>query len=157
MIYISGFITVILFILVMFYVNPTIDSHYGLEVLKLQISFYKDAGIDIVNVWNDNGIKSFFNLIWIDYIYALNYSIFFYFLLIKLHVKSWYVYTPFIAGLFDWIENTIEILFLRNIEEFSNSLFFLHSVIASIKWLFLPIVVYMIFYNLFSRSKKQYI
>jgi hypothetical protein len=47
---------------------------------------------------------------------------------------------PYIS-IFDWIENTLEILFINNHIEFSNTLFFIHSIIASLKWLALPIIV----------------
>ena len=39
------------------------------------------------------------------------------------------------------IENTLELLFINNPIEFSNTLFFIHSIIASLKWMALPIIV----------------
>jgi len=51
------------------------------------------------------------------------------------------LFLPFLAGIFDWIENTLELFFINNPTEFSNILFFIHSLIASLKWLILPIVV----------------
>jgi len=162
MVYISSFTTIILFAVIMFYVNPSIDSKNGLEVLYLQLSFEKEIGTQIVKSWTQTGINRFLELIWLDYIYALSYSIFFSSLLFKLQTinykKSMIIYIPFIAGILDAIENTFEILFLNNMEKFSNTLFFIHSLVASLKWLVLPIVLVLLVYyfkkNLLLRSKK---
>ena len=160
-VYISASTTLILFAIVMFYVNPSIDSKSGLEVLHLQLSFEKELGIQIVSSWTDKGVRLFFNLIWLDYIYALSYSIFFSSLLLKLQntytKKSMIIYIPFLAGTFDWIENTLEIIFLKNMESFSETLFFIHSIVASLKWLVLPVVLVIMLNllknNFLNRSK----
>jgi hypothetical protein len=41
----------IMFVIVMFYVNPAIDGGDGSGVLELQLSFEKNAGIEIINEW----------------------------------------------------------------------------------------------------------
>jgi len=146
---ISTVITLIMFIVVMFIVNPFIDGKNGISVLALQLSFDKEVGIKIINSWTESGIENFNKFIFTDYIYALGYSIFFASILSAFILKkgkqniSKYkliIYLPFIAGLFDWIENTLELLFINNPSEFSNILFFIHSLIASLKWLALPII-----------------
>jgi len=160
--YISAFTTVILFALVMFYLNPLIDSKYGFDMLILQLSFKKDLGVQIVNSWTEEGLKTFFELIWIDYLYAISYSIFFSSLLYKLQntygKNSSIIYIPFLAGMFDFIENTLEIIFIKDMSGFRDSLFFLHSVVASLKWLILPVVIFYIAYYIkndrISRSIK---
>jgi hypothetical protein len=147
---ISTVITLIMFTVVMFVVNPSIDGKNGIEVILLQVAFNKEVGIKIINSWKQSGIENFNQLIFTDYIYALAYSIFFASILSMLifkkskHNMSKYkliVYLPFIAGLFDWIENTLELFFINNPFQFSEILFFIHSIIASLKWTALPIII----------------
>ena len=147
---ISTVITLIMFAVVMFIVNPSIDGKNGMSVLALQLAFDKEVGIEIINTWGKSGIENFKQLIFTDYIYALGYSFFFASILSVLILKKskqnsskykFIIFLPFIAGLFDWIENTLELLFIHNPIEFSNTLFFIHSIIASLKWIALPIVV----------------
>lgn len=150
LIIISGIITLVMFCVVMFIVNPLIDAKDGVGVLALQLSFNKEVGVEIINSWGQSGIENFKQLIFTDYIYALGYSIFFASILSTLILKKgkenlltfrMIIYLPFLAGLFDWIENSIELLFINNPIEFSNTLFFIHSIIASLKWAVLPIVM----------------
>lgn len=147
---ISTVMTLIMFIVVMFIVNPSIDEKNGMGVLALQLAFDKEVGIEIINSWTQSGVENFNQFIFTDYIYALSYSLFFALILSVLILKKskqnllkykLIVYLPFIAGLFDWIENTLELLFINNPIEFSNTLFFIHSIIASLKWMTLPIVL----------------
>ena len=74
---ISTVITLIMFMVVMFIVNPSIDGKDGIGVLSLQLAFDKKVGIEIINNWTQSGIENFNKLIFTDYIYALSYSIFF--------------------------------------------------------------------------------
>ncbi len=147
---IATVITLIMFIVVMFIVNPSIDGENGVGVIALQLAFDKENGIEIINRWALSGIKNFNQFIFTDYIYALSYSVFFASILSALILKKsnqnlskqkWIIYLPFIAGLFDWIENTLELFFINNPIEFSNTLFFIHSIIASLKWIALPIIL----------------
>jgi hypothetical protein len=147
---ISTLATLMMFAVVMFVVNPSIDGKNGIGVLALQLAFDKEVGIEIINSWTQLGIENFNRFIFTDYLYALSYSILFASILSVLILKKskqnilkykMIVYLPFIAGLFDWIENTLELSFINNPIEFSNILFFIHSIIASLKWLMIPIVV----------------
>lgn len=155
----------IMFIIVILIVNPLIDGGDGLEVVKLQLSFSKDAGIDIIQGWGKSGIANFNQWIFTDYIFAFAYSVFFASLLAMLILKkgmsksasyTWTVYLAFIAGFFDWIENTMELFFLNNPSNFSSFLFFIHSIIASLKWATGPIaVVYIII--LLSKQNESHV
>jgi hypothetical protein len=140
----------IMFVIVMLFVNPSIDGGNGTGVIKLQLSFDKESGIEIINSWGQSGIENFNQWIFTDYIYALAYSVFFASLLSLLILKKGKetflpyksaVYLAFIAGFFDWVENTIELMFVNNPSEVSNTLFFLHSIVASLKWAAFPIAV----------------
>lgn len=144
----------IMFVIVMFCINPAIDGLNGIGVIKLQLSFDKEVGLEIINSWGASGIEHFSQWIFTDYLYALTYAVFFASLLSSLILKkgmssrlsyTWVVYLAFVAGLLDWTENTMELFFINNPSEFSNILFFLHSIVASVKWAAVPIaVVYVI-------------
>ena len=139
--------TVIMFVIVMFIVNPMIDGANGLNVIALQLAFDKEIGIDIVSNWDREAFKQW---IWTDYLYALSYMLFFASLLSWLmkskgmEKNSWYhmmITITLLAGLFDWIENSLELWFLYDIDAFSSSIFFVHSSISMLKWLALPVIV----------------
>jgi len=147
---ISTLVMLIMFIIVMFIVDPAIDGENGIGVIALQLAFDKEVGVKIINSWTQSGIENFNKLIFTDYIYALAYSIFFSSILSALILKKsmqnipqykFIVYLPFIAGLLDWTENTIELFFINNPIEFSSTLFFIHSIVSSLKWITLPIVI----------------
>ncbi len=148
--FIAIIMTFVMFLVVMFVANPLIDGDDGMGVLALQLAFDKEIGTQIIDNWTKTGRQNFNKLIFTDYIYALSYSIFFASWLCMLIIKKgkenliFYkllLFLPFLAGIFDWIENTLELFFINNPTEFSNILFFIHSLIASLKWLILPIVV----------------
>ncbi len=140
----------ITFTIVMFFANPQIDGADGLGVIELQLSFNKEAGIGIIQNWGESGIANFRQWIFTDYIYAFAYSVFFASLLSMLILKkgkgsslnyTWVVYLAFVAGILDWMENTMELIFLNNPIDFSSSLFFFHSIVAVLKWSAVPIAV----------------
>jgi len=131
---------------VMVIANPTIDGKDGLDVIALQLAFFKDSGIKIASSWD---FETFKRWIFWDYIYAVSYVSFFVSLLLwlgkikKYNVKP-FVYIAILAGLFDWIENSLEIWFLSDVDGFSSALFFFHSALATLKWMALPIVIWSI-------------
>lgn len=154
----------IMFVIVMFFVNPLIDGGNGIGVLKLQLSFQKEAGIEIVNSWGQSGAENFNKWIFTDYIFAFAYSVFFAsllsFLILKKGKETLFsyrsvVYLAFIAGFLDWVENTVEWLFINNPSEISNTLFFLHSIASSLKWTAMPIAVVCIVVLLTKKNASR--
>jgi hypothetical protein len=138
--------TIGMFVIVMFVVNPMIDGGDGLSVIALQLAFDKDKGEAIVNHWN---VATFDRWIFTDYLYAASYTLFFSSLilwLMKTKNKSgspylFFIFAAVAAGVFDWIENTLELWFLHNPDGMPETLFWAHSAIASLKWLALPVVL----------------
>ncbi len=138
--------TAIMAFIVMALFDPLVDGKNGLDVIALQLSFSKDVGANIVSRWN---IEAFKKWIVLDYLYALNYMFFFASLILWLEKSkgiqhSIYPYIAISAGVFDWIENSLELWFLRDIESFSSTLFFIHSIFSSLKWLALPVILWRI-------------
>ncbi len=148
---ISSFVLMtIMFIIVMFFVNQSIDGGDGSGVLKLQLSFDKTVGISIIDNWGNSGVEYFKRWIFTDYIYALTYSFFFASFLSFLIVRKINkidskhktpVYLAFFSGLCDWFENTIEIFFIKDPYGFSTNLFFIHSIVSVVKWLVIIIII----------------
>ncbi len=147
----TGILTGIMYIIVMFIINPLIDNKLGLEVIKLQLAYTTENGKTIINNWHKIGQQNFLKYIYTDYLYALTYALFLSTLYlhkilknnIKIIRKHYIILTlPFIAGLFDMVENTIEIFFIKDPNDFPASLFAFHSILSSIKWLLLPIMIY---------------
>ena len=138
--------TLVMFSIVMFIVNPAIDKGNGLEVISLQLAYDKDIAKTIIRHWD---IATFKRWIFTDYLYALSYSLFFaslIFWLMKRKGKSGlpyilFAYVAVSAGALDWLENTLELKFLDDVEGFPKRLFFFHSIVATLKWLALPIVL----------------
>jgi hypothetical protein len=154
----------IMFVIVMFFVNPSIDGGNGTGVIKLQLSFDKEAGIEIINSWGKSGIEQFKQWIFTDYIYAFSYSVFFASLLSFLILKKGKetsrvykggVYLAFVAGLFDWVENTIELFFVNNPSDLSSTIFFFHSIVAIMKWAAIPIAAAYIAVLLTKNNKSH--
>ena len=143
---ISAISTAIMAFIVMVIFDPMVDGKNGSEVIALQLSFNKEIGANIVSNWN---IEAFKKWIVLDYIYALSYMLFFASLVSWLEKKrgihySIYPYIAISAGVFDWIEDSLEVLFLNDIDGFSSTLFFIHSIFASLKWLALPLILWRI-------------
>ena len=147
---ISMIMTLVMFFIVMFFTDPAIDGRNGLSVIALQLTFHKSAAIEIINGWGPSGIEHFNQWIFTDYIYAMSYSVFFASLLSMLITKkgvsdnsryTWIVYLALVTGLLDWTENSMELCFLRSPSTYHDTLFALHSFVAGVKWLTLPVVI----------------
>lgn len=142
----AAVMTIGMFVIVMFVANPMIDGGNGLDVIALQLAFDKAKGAKIVQHWN---MEAFNRWIFTDYLYALSYTLFFSSLilwLMKTRGKKdrpylFFVFAAVSAGVFDWIENTLELWFLHDPDEMPETLFWAHSAVASLKWLALPVVL----------------
>jgi len=148
--------TLIMAFVVMVVVDPVIDGKEGFGVIALQLSFFIDKAKEIISSWD---IEAFRHFIIFDYIYALSYMVFFASLVSwlekeKVQPKSIFPYVAIGAGVFDWIENSLELWFLNDIDGFSATLFFIHSIFATLKWLALPLILWKIV-KLLSAKRVQ--
>ncbi len=160
---ISSFVLMtVMFVIVMFIVNPLIDGGDGFGVLQLQLSFDKNLGIEKINSWGEAGVDHFNRWIFTDYIYALAYSLFLASLTAFLVTKKgkgsysvgrYVVSLAFASGVLDSLENTMELFFINKPYGFSESLFFLHSIVALLKWTAVAVVIAYII-ALLTRRKQ---
>ena len=160
---ISSFaLTSVMFVIVMFFVNPLIDGGDGSGVLELQLSFEKNAGIELIKSWGKSGVNHFNRWIFTDYIYAFSYSLFLASLISYLALKKGkevcltsisFVRLAFISGALDFFENSMELSFMNNPYVFSNNLFFVHSIVATLKWASVTIVIVYIFVLLAKKNE----
>ncbi len=156
----SVILTTLMFIIVVFIVSPLIDGGNGLGVVKLQLSFDKFIGVGIVESWGKSGITFFNQWIFTDYIYAFAYALNFASILANILVKKglhqtkikYLVLMPFVAGLLDMTENTLELFFINNQVGFSESLFYFHSVIATVKFAIIALSLMAIIVLLLKRK-----
>jgi len=147
----------VMFVLTMYIVNPAIDSQNGSGILALQLAFDKELGIEIINGWGAKGIETYNRWYFVDYLYAVSYSVFLAsllsFLIYRKNIENSSVLKtiPLIAlaaGACDWLENTLEFIFIQNPAIFSSHLFFFHSIVAVVKWIAVLIAVVSVIYLL---------
>lgn len=152
----------VMFVIVMFFVNPAIDGKDGSGVLELQLTFEKDAGVELLKSWGEPGVTNFKNWIFTDYIYAVFYSLFFASLISYLTLKKGeevnlasitFVSLGLLSGVLDCVENSMELSFINNPYSFSKTLFFVHSIVATLKWITVAIVIIYIFFLLSKKNK----
>lgn len=155
----------IMFVIVMFFVNPSIDGGSGSGVLELQLSFEKNAGIKIINGWGESGVNHFKRWIFTDYIYAFSYSLFLASLISSLVLKRGkgvhlnniiFVYVAFLSGALDFVENSMELSFINNPYVFSDNLFFIHSIVATLKWLAVTVAIAYIVVLLTKKEESHF-
>ncbi|MHC1605514.1 MAG: hypothetical protein ACXQTP_06065 [Candidatus Methanofastidiosia archaeon] len=160
---ISGAITII----IMFIIFPALDTVRPPESpgpIEFQLVFSKEAFISVIDQWGVEGVQRYVNTLWIDYIFPVAYAIFlssFIALLTsKLYKKpgSFHIILfilPLIAGVLDWIENTLHLVLLADTSNLSESLIFLASMIASIKWGIAFFSILVIFYYIFRNIRVR--
>ncbi|MDX9786991.1 MAG: hypothetical protein RBT11_09455 [Desulfobacterales bacterium] len=163
-IFIIATVAVVLMFAIMLFVNPLIDGQDGSSVLELQLSFEKERGVEIINSWGPFGHSRFNKFIVFDYLYAAAYAFFFAVtlsLLILKHDlggKAFYrglVYLSLMGGGLDWIENTMEIPFVNNPPGYPGILFFLHSIVAAVKWAIVGFAALAIFLLMIKTIKVR--
>ena len=120
------------------------------EVFSLQLSFTKIRFVHIIKQWQDQGVLThFMGHFKYDFIYLIGYSLLMTSLFVLLgcllknpNIKQWSI-LPISAGILDSIENTIEIAIIKNYS-FNALLIFIHSMAATLKFLFVAIAIVVI-------------
>ena len=150
----SGVFFIVMLLSVMLLFNPMIDGGNGMGLIDLQLSFDKTKAIAIVKSWGENGVLNFNKWIFTDYIYALSYALFFSYLMAHFKATKSQQLIPYFAGFFDWIEDSLELVFINNQQSFTPLLFTIHTLSAIIKFVLIGICIYIIF-NVARYRKPQ--
>ena len=146
------------------YVEPGLNPPSGRShVIGLQLAFQKSEGLKFLEAWGDTGKKHFLDTLWIDFVFPAGYSLLLASLLARsiysLHLPEWMriiVILPFAAALLDFIENILEFMFVSKPDSFSEYMFFMHSIIASLKWtLALFTISFLTVSSLYYRFKSS--
>lgn len=155
--------TINLMHLLTFFVTPKITGEVGMGLINLQLSFDKNRAMELIASWGEHGRVAFNQLIIIDYIYPISYVCLLISLLAlqmpqqqlsKLQINL--LRLPILAGLLDWLENSMEIIFINFPHSFSEQLFFTHSLVASAKWLIILFTLINIIKLFITKKRPTY-
>jgi hypothetical protein len=139
----STLLTVILALFVILVVDPYIEGEHGASIVTLQRSFDRNSADTVLATWGSDAAARFNRSIWVDYLFALVYPVALASWLLLLISKkgllsSVYcrssIYIALSAGLFDWIEDSMELWYINKTSELPEIFFFLHSLAASAKF-----------------------
>ncbi|MEM7007896.1 MAG: hypothetical protein AAF462_02050 [Thermodesulfobacteriota bacterium] len=131
------------------------------DMISLELLFTKSAMSDFLGSCGEDGVRAHLILLWVDYIFVIAYVGFMANLLGSLLRKIHYERAltlfsiPIIAGVLDFIENTLLLYQLQNIDKLSGALVFITSIIALVKLILIVIAIVLILYFLFSKKPAQ--
>jgi len=103
----------------------------------------------VLRQWGEAGVTGYREHLWLDYLFPAAYAIFFASLIAWMDGKRTIstgkipiIFSfPLVAGLLDWLENTIHLQLLQNPTAINAVLIFSAFVISSTKWLLLFVTV----------------
>jgi hypothetical protein len=149
----------------MYYMQLPKVSKY---LLELQFSFKVTRALKIVAIWGSDGIDSYLQNIWLDFIYPLTYGLFFAGFLAFLALRKGAVLTkthaflcslPILAIPFDYAENSLHIIMLSAGWIPDENLLLMASIASSIKWFLLALsalsIIYLFFNGLFTQTETK--
>jgi hypothetical protein len=130
-------------------------------IVQLEVAFSEDNFRDIVERWSEVGtLQVQRRNLWIDLLFPFAYASFLSSLLAWLAIRPSQepntslvrlLILPFIAGLFDWVENFSLLFLLRDSCGYSQPLIFFSSTVASMKWVLILVSVLAIVYHIVRR------
>ena len=140
---IAGFLFFLLTFLVFTPIESDLKGSTGYGVMEFEFAWTSENINKIFTAWGQSGINKQIFATWIDFLYILCYGFFFAGLILlitrKLEGKSqeiglYMTLLPFIAGIFDTIENINLLLMLTNESFIWSASPFIASLCASIKF-----------------------
>ena len=157
----STLLTIILILVIILIVDPYIEGTKGASILSLQCSFDRTHADAVLRTWGSDAAVRFNQMIWVDYLFAFVYPValasWLLFFINKQQGLISYVYcrsSVYIAlstGLFDWIEDSMELWYINKTSELPEIFFFLHSLAASAKFAAIFLVLLCIVILLLKR------
>jgi len=154
----------VLLTLVLTRIEQEISGPSGAGIVYLELAFSREIFMRIISLWGEYGANLFIKTIWIDYIYPIAYS----FLIagglaitefkmtgagkVFSNITQKIYLLPFLAAIFDFIENSILIYIVVN-SFFNEYIILASSIISSIKW-FLIIFSLAVFLKRYFAFRK---
>ncbi|MEM1301778.1 MAG: hypothetical protein AAGH17_04275 [Pseudomonadota bacterium] len=140
---VSGLAALTITIVQLTYVNPYINpGHEGLinpAQLSLQLSFFEERGLAVIEGWGPGGAERYLDIIWVDILWPFTYGPFFFMLIRTLEGNTWAAWLPILEGVTNLVETSIEIYWVTQIgtDAQLGGAFFFHSCVAAFKWFIL--------------------
>jgi len=148
---ISGLLMVMIYWLMHITQLPKVSQY----LIELQLAFTTSRALKVIAIWGPEGIESFLNNIWLDFIFPLGYGLFLSGLIAFLAslknatitpVNLLLFRLPLLAIPFDYIENVLHIIMLSTGLIPNPVLLFLASIVALIKWSLVTVAISAIIY-----------
>jgi hypothetical protein len=122
-------------------------------IVALQLAFSAQTFSNIVLQWGAEGVRAYRTAtVLVDYWFPVAFSLFLASVITLLSFRPgkppWpsLVALPFIAALFDWAENTVHLMVLRDLTHISATLVLVASIAAAVKWGLIAVSVVVIVY-----------
>lgn len=134
-------------------------------VVALELAFSAETFSDIITQWGAEGVRAYqVSTLCIDYWFPVAYAVFLAGLIAVLTIKpggtpSGLQLTrfalPFIAGLLDWVENTLHLILLRGPSHVSAPLVLFASIAAVAKWGLIVLSILVILYLILGIAQVR--
>ncbi len=131
-------------------------------IIPMELAFTKGKLVQILNSWG-KALNTYLKIMWIDYLYALAYGVFLAGLFSMVsreqgkppgRGKILFFSLPFLAGVLDWVENTLHLALLPGYRSLSAPTVFALSLISLVKWLAALVSILAIAFFLVKRIKR---
>jgi hypothetical protein len=134
-------------------------------VIPLELAFSAEAFSSIITQWGAEGVRAYqVSTVCIDYWFPVAYAMFLAGLIAVLTFKPGGTPSrlqltcfalPFIAGLLDWMENTLHLILLRDPSHVSAPLVVFASIAAALKWGLIVFAILAILYITVSNTRVR--
>jgi hypothetical protein len=151
----AGLSTAVLFLLIHCSSNKYLPENTP-GIISIQFCATSETFMAVLKQWGETGVNGYRDHLWMDYLFPAAYAIFFASLISWLDIKKtistgkipiFFVF-PLVAGLLDWLENTVHLVILGNPAGVNEGMVFTAFFISLTKWFLLFITVLYIFSRL---------
>lgn len=129
------------------------------DVFFLQTTFNSGEFVEIISDWKSKGVIDYYlQHYYFDFIHPVLYATFLWLLLRKalnrngaINKNHYVLYLPFLAGLFDEIENSLHLYMILQ-DYYPSKLIILSSVFSNSKWIITAFCLVILLYLLFKKK-----
>ena len=155
----AGLSAAVMFLLIHYSSNKYLPENTP-GIISIQFCATPETFLAVLGQWGKAGVNGYREHLWMDYLFPAAYAIFFASIISWLDMKKSistgqipiFFSFPLVAGLLDWLENTIHLQLLGNPAVINEIMVFSSFVISLTKWLLLFITILYIF----SRLQKLF-